>query len=176
MNRKNIIILTLVAILALAFVLIKYTNQPDLEQKIKDPEPIAHECNGDGKVCPDGSVVGRTGSDCSFAMCPAPDIKSAKITTTLGQVSTALNVSITPKEVVSDSRCPSDVQCIWAGIVEVRTITATKVSHGEQIFKLNEPKTFGDFEITLIEAAPYPKAGEKIKESSYRFSYEVTRK
>ena len=126
-ENKSIIILTLVAILALAFVLTKYTNQPDPEQKIKDSEPIAYECNGDGKVCPDGSVVGRTGNDCSFAMCPAPDAKSAKITTTLGQVSTALNVSITPKEVVSDSRCPSDVQCIWAGTVEVRTVTATKV-------------------------------------------------
>lgn len=28
------------------------------------------ECDGDGRMCPDGSVVGRTGPACEFAACP----------------------------------------------------------------------------------------------------------
>ena len=99
-----------------------------------------------------------------------------KIMTTLGQMGTTFDVSLTPKEIISDSRCPSDVQCIWAGMIEVRTVMATKVANGEQILKLGEPKTFGDFKVTLIEVAPHPRAGEKIPESSYRFTFEVKRK
>ena len=30
--------------------------------------PVA--CTADAKLCPDGSAVGRTGSDCQFALCP----------------------------------------------------------------------------------------------------------
>lgn len=33
-----------------------------------EPEPVA--CPTDGKVCPDGSTVGRTGPNCEFAPCP----------------------------------------------------------------------------------------------------------
>ena len=139
-------------------------------------EPVAYACNGDGKICWDGSIVGRTGSDCHFSACPAETATSTMIRTTMGQVMTGLNVSITPREIVSDSRCPSDVQCIWAGTVEVRAAAATKVSHGEHVWKLGEPRVFGDFLITLVEVTPAPKAGEEIADSSYRFVFEVKKK
>lgn len=29
-----------------------------------------YACNSDGKLCPDGTVVGRTGPECTFAACP----------------------------------------------------------------------------------------------------------
>jgi hypothetical protein len=32
--------------------------------------PIA--CTQEAKICPDGSVVGRTGPNCEFTVCPAP--------------------------------------------------------------------------------------------------------
>ncbi len=35
-------------------------------------QPIA--CPLDAKVCPDGTVVGRTGSSCTFAECPLPNV------------------------------------------------------------------------------------------------------
>jgi len=135
--------------------------------------PLPYMCNSDAKICPDGSSVGRTGSECQFAACPSPDAASALIHTTLGQKATGLAVSITPKEIVSDSRCPADVQCVWAGTVEVRAVTETKVAHGEQTFKLNEPKVFGDFSITLVEVSPDRKNGQEIPDSSYRFVFEV---
>lgn len=31
-------------------------------------------CQLDAKVCPDGTSVGRTGSDCAFPACPAPNV------------------------------------------------------------------------------------------------------
>ena len=37
------------------------------------PLPVA--CTMEAKLCPDGSAVGRTGPNCEFAACPAPDNK-----------------------------------------------------------------------------------------------------
>ncbi len=134
------------------------------------------ECNGDAKICPDGSSVGRTGPKCEFIACPSPDATSAILTTYLGGNATGLNVTVSPREIVSDSRCPADVQCIWAGTVEVRAALATQVAHGEHVFVLGKPHTFGDFFVTLKEVTPAPIAGEEIPESSYRFVFEVKRK
>jgi len=140
--------------------------------KKTDKQPNqAWECNGDGKICPDGSVVGRSGPKCEFAACPSPDAKSATITTSLGQKMTALNVSITPKEIIQDSRCPEGVQCIWAGTVEAKTVHETQVGHGETIYKLGEPVIVGEFTVTLTNVTPAPKAGEEIL--SHRVSIHV---
>ncbi len=136
----------------------------------------AWECNGDGKICPDGSTVGRTGPKCEFRECPSPNATSSILTTHLGGSPTGLNVTVNPREIVSDSRCPLGVQCIWAGTVEVRAAVSTQVAHGEHIFTLGEPRTFGDFFVTLKEVTPAPVAGEQIPESSYRFVFEVRRK
>lgn len=138
-------------------------------------EPIGYACDADAKICPDGTSVGRTGSDCQFAACPSPSATSGRITTYLGGSPTTLNVTVNPKAVVSDSRCPQGVQCIWAGTVEVRTVLSTQVSHGEHVMKLGAPQNFGDYTVTLIEVTP-AKTQEEIPESSYRFTYEIKKK
>ena len=103
------------------------------------PEPPqAFECNGDAKICPDGSSVGRTGPQCEFAACPSPDAKEATLTTYLGGSPTALNITVNPRALVSDSRCAEGVQCIWAGTVEVRTAISSKTAHGEHVLTLRE--------------------------------------
>ncbi len=130
-------------------------------------------CNGDGKICPDGSLVGRTGPKCEFTACPSPDATEATLTTYMGGSATGMNFTVNPREIVSDSRCPEDVQCVWAGTVEVRTAVSTQVGHGEHVFKLGEPRTVGNFTVTLTKVTPNPKAGEEIPISSYRFTYEV---
>ncbi len=138
-----------------------------------EPKAEAWECNADGLICPDGSTVGRTGPKCEFAACPPADTKVGTVTTYLGGRATALNLTVNPREVVSDSRCAEGVQCIWAGTTEVRAAVETKVAHGEHVFKLGEAKTVGDFSVTLTEVTPYPKAGEPIAESSYRFTFTI---
>ncbi len=133
------------------------------------------ECDGDARICSDGSTVGRTGPDCEFTACPLPDATSGEVTTYLGGTATALSVSVSPKEIVSDSRCPIGVTCIWAGTVEVRTVLATAVSHGEHTMKLNEAQVFGEYNVTLTEVTP-PKTEAAIPSSSYRFTYEITKR
>lgn len=133
-------------------------------------------CDADAKICPDGSSVGRSGPKCEFAPCPSPERTSANVTTYLGGSPAAMTVTVNPREIVSDSRCPKDVQCIWAGTVEVRTVLSTPVSHGEHVLKLDEALRFGDFNVTLTEVTPYPQSAGEIPESSYRFTYRIERR
>lgn len=144
----------------------------DSVQKLNDSS-ISYECNGDAKICPDGSVVGRTGSNCEFMACPGADAGSSTLKTSLGQKVTGLNVSVTPQEIISDSRCPMDAVCIWAGTVSVRVVLATQVSHGEHVFAINEPIRFGEYTVILKEVSPYPKSSQTITQSEYRFVFEV---
>lgn len=132
--------------------------------------PVA--CDGDAKLCPDGSSVGRSGPQCEFAACPAVEAASTTITTYLGGTATGLGVSVSPKKLVSDSRCPAEVACIWAGTVEVETTLTTSVSHGEHVLTLGKSQTFGDYTVTLTAVTP-DKGEEAVPESSYRFTYTV---
>jgi hypothetical protein len=133
-----------------------------------------YACNGDAMICPDGSSVGRGGPRCEFTACPPADATSASVTTYMGGTATALTVSVSPLEVISDSRCATGVTCIWAGTVEVRTILSTPVSHGEHVLTLGTPQVFGDYTVKLVEVTPQ-KGIEKIPDSSYRFTYEIVK-
>ncbi len=102
------------------------------------------------------------------------DTASSKtLTTSLNKKVSWGEVSVTPTEVVSDSRCPSGVQCIWAGEIKVKVTMETTVGHGAQEFTLEKPVTFGKYLITLKEVSPYPKEGERIANSAYRFTFEI---
>lgn len=137
--------------------------------------PVTHECNADGKVCSDGSVVGRTGPLCEFAACPTPERTSTLVRTTMGQEKTGLGVSITPRAVVDDSRCPTDVQCVWAGKAHVKATVHTIDGTSDVTFELGHSETLGGYTITLTELTPEKPSGEDIPDSSYRFVFTVER-
>lgn len=153
------------------------TSSPEEDLDIITPDkPSPQEeeqvfCTMDAKMCPDGSYVGRTGPSCAFAACPT-DNSNGVISMGLGESKTALTVTVSPEAIVSDNRCPADVTCIWAGTVEVKTVLATPVSHGEHTLKLGEPQIFGDYTVTLTDVAPI-KTQESIPDSNYNFTYEV---
>ncbi|OGG60756.1 hypothetical protein A2765_01420 [Candidatus Kaiserbacteria bacterium RIFCSPHIGHO2_01_FULL_56_24] len=133
-------------------------------------------CSQEAKICPDGSAVGRVGPDCEFAACPSPVATSITLTASLGQKVSALGVSITPLEIVSDSRCPKDVQCIWAGTVEVKAKIESGLGASTMTLKLGEPVTTEAETITLTDVTPAKTAGETIPSSSYRFVFEVKKR
>ena len=80
---------------------------------------------------------------------------------------------------VEDSRCPKDVDCIWAGNAKV-TIKVTNRKGESQTFDLNsnlEPKSvkFEGYEITLGSVEPYPKANAPTGPTGYTASFTVTK-
>lgn len=82
--------------------------------------------------------------------------------------------------VVSDSRCPSDVQCIRAGEAEVRVI-ATQNGIDTSLTMVEEGLTSGlnvvDYKNYTIEfkLTPYPVSTHQIQTSEYRLELTVTK-
>ena len=125
-------------------------------QKVVVEEPVA--CTEEAMVCPDGSAVGRTGPNCSFAPCPPvvapvvppetpkppidtpkPSGETSDKTAQFGKpivmhvkntIIFSDGLSLTLKE-INDSRCPKGVQCIWAGELSPLFIASTNGSSDE---------------------------------------------
>src|SRR3989344_1477054 len=147
-----------------------------------DPEgPTA--CTMEAKLCPDGSYVGRVGPRCEFAPCPGdigsvptPTPSKTTIETRIDQGASALGVKVVPLEVLQDSRCPVDVECVWEGTVQVRALLSSGLGEAEQVFELNQPITTEAEVITLVEVFPAPESGRAILPNDYRFMFEVAKR
>ena len=92
------------------------------------------------------------------------------------------NIKITVLDVTEDSRCPSDVVCIWAGEVKVIVnILKDYQDLGDMILvkgagenKLTT-RVFDSYSIELIAVDPYPKSTVKIELSDYIITLVVRR-
>jgi hypothetical protein len=93
-------------------------------------------------------------------------------------------LAVTFVEVDEDSRCPSDVECIWAGQVTIRV--AVKVGEGEaqDVTLTLQPGTLDPasamasldgYTITLAGVEPYPVSTEAIGDNEYVATLRVSR-
>jgi DNA-binding beta-propeller fold protein YncE len=145
-------------------------------------EPTQIACTQEAKLCPDGSAVGRTGPNCEFAKCPedAPPVDENKssfiLEARIEKSVSALGVTLTPQNIVEDSRCATDVVCVWAGTVRLRVLLKSGLGETLQIFKLGEPITTEAEEITLTEVKPAPLAKTTIAPQDYRFTFIVKKR
>ena len=88
----------------------------------------------------------------------------------LGEPTLVGRLVVTPAQVIEDSRCPADVQCIWAGRLVLRArIAGTGWSETRDLV-LGEPQAVGDGRITLVSAQPQPIAG--VERGPYLFGFE----
>ncbi|PIR69369.1 MAG: hypothetical protein COU47_03295 [Candidatus Niyogibacteria bacterium CG10_big_fil_rev_8_21_14_0_10_46_36] len=94
----------------------------------------------------------------------------------LGETAGDLDVTITPLEVLEDSRCPTDAVCIQAGTIRLRARLVSGLGEANQIFVLGMPITTEAEEITLVSAEPEPFAGVLIEDSEYLFRFEITKR
>lgn len=84
------------------------------------------------------------------------------------------------EDVISDSRCPSDVQCIRAGEAEVRLI-ATQAGVDTALILVEEGLTSGlnvvDYKNYTIEfrLTPYPVSTRQLTDADYRLELTVTK-
>ncbi len=131
-------------------------------------------CTQEAKLCPDGSAVGRTGPRCEFAECPSTGGSTAPGTATLaiGASATIRGTTITVLDLIEDSRCPIDVQCIQAGTVRVRiSIDSYDLPF---TLTLDRPQIIENATITLVSVIPEQKYAQKtVQPSDYRFTFTV---
>ena len=86
---------------------------------------------------------------------------------------TGENLEIRFEEVVEDSRCPKNVNCIWAG--RVSCIVQLTDSDSPYRMVLTEPgltdqsagEAYKEYQLTF-QVEPYPEAGKKIAADEYR--------
>ncbi len=154
------------------------------KKKILEPKPTPIVCTQEAKICPDGSAVGRSGPQCEFALCPTTSVKDIKDTnntqveegtfTVLEKKILTNGVYITPLEVIEDSRCPTDINCMWVGTV--RVTVKLEIGTSSQISELSFSNSviFLGKKISLVSIFPNRISTTTIPLSSYRFEFKVT--
>jgi hypothetical protein len=84
------------------------------------------------------------------------------------------------RRVSNDSRCPMDAVCVWTGDATVHLdVTVGRMAwNAAEVHTHVSPKaaSFRDYEIRLVELAPYPQASQPIPAGEYIAKLEVTRR
>ncbi|MEX2154755.1 MAG: hypothetical protein WD825_15545 [Gemmatimonadaceae bacterium] len=88
------------------------------------------------------------------------------------------DLSLEFERVTSDSRCPKDVQCVWAGNAAIRLKVVEQMSEP----RLVELDTYGDrqkaqlgmFELQVVALTPDPVSTERIEPRQYRLTLRLT--
>lgn len=83
-------------------------------------------------------------------------------------------------EVVSDSRCPSDVTCVWEGesSVKLNLKVGTEnenltLSTHEMMGQGPQKDTIGAYIISLIEVTPYPISTVQVPDEEYEIRLQI---
>ena len=82
-------------------------------------------------------------------------------------------------ELVEDSRCPTDTNCVWAGNAKIKVRVRT--NHGPaRTLTLNstlQPQTvsYAGYEFRLAGLTPQPRSNIRINRSGYRATIEISR-
>ncbi len=88
-------------------------------------------------------------------------------------------IAVRFQSVSEDSRCPSDVVCVWAGNAVVRlSVTSTEASSIDTSLNTTlDPKnvTYSGYTFRLVDLKPVPKSGTRIVDADYVATLEVTR-
>lgn len=194
-SRKRLLIglflLDILAIVSMLYVL-GFLSSEQFEGDVID-ETIVTECAKDTQICSDGSFVSRDGLQCEFIKCPAeiddsgsltpePQSDESVITTTLTVTSSVAltesilfkGISITPLEVIEDSRCPIDVQCIQAGTVRIKIKLDDSIILDEVVISLGKATTFQGVTISLVAVTPIKKSTTENTASDYQFTFEIS--
>jgi hypothetical protein len=95
-----------------------------------------------------------------------------------GQSAQVGALRITFTAVTSDSRCPVDVVCVWAGDAVARLNLSQPAGAVEtrELHTTLEPRSveYGDFQIELVRVDPAPRSTQPIPPASYRVVVRVT--
>ena len=95
------------------------------------------------------------------------------------------NKSIQFKKVISDSRCPKDVTCVWAGEAKVMlAILENGKLIEEKIVTLNAQNKIDlsflgledIYSLKALDLIPYPVSSHKIKDSEYCLKIQLNKK
>lgn len=111
-----------------------------------------------------------------LSACATAPAANAGPTAGLNQVAAVNGLRIRPIEVVEDSRCPANVQCVWAGRLVVRARMNGDRWTQVRDFEMGVFQAVDRYRVTLINAEPAKSAPGAIDPNSYRFTFAVSAK
>lgn len=76
-------------------------------------------------------------------------------------------IQVTPLAVVEDSRCPALVRCVSAGRLRI----SARLGRQTAVLTLGEPAAVGGGTLTMTDARPQPRPGERILPEDYRLRF-----
>lgn len=79
-------------------------------------------------------------------------------------------VTLTFEDVPSDSRCPKDVVCVWAGNAQVRLVVAGAAAGAVELNTTLDPTSaaIDGVELRLVRLEPAPVSTSPTRKTSYR--------
>lgn len=104
---------------------------------------------------------------CATTPPPASGVAYAR----LGETVYVDGPKVTPLELLEDSRCPTEVQCIWAGRVRIAARIDLGPKSETRELTLGEPVTVADGSLELREVLPIKKKEAAIPPGDYRFGF-----
>ena len=90
----------------------------------------------------------------------------------IGQTVRVGGPTVRPIAIVEDSRCPTDVVCVWAGRVIVRVEVGTGQGRQEMQIEQGKPVRVADGMLTLRDVTPGHRHTQPLKPGDYRFTFE----
>jgi len=109
-----------------------------------------------------------------LAGCATVPPAEAGPTAGLGQVAVVNGLRIRPIEVVEDSRCPTAVNCVWAGRLTVRARMYGPGWTQIRDFELGVAQAVDQYRVTLVAAEPKKATPADIDPRAYRFTFAVS--
>lgn len=102
----------------------------------------------------------------------APSGFDGQVTGGLGANLTIHDVRLRPVEIVEDSRCPVDVDCVWAGRLRARVEIEGRGWSRVEVMELGHGIALEDARrLALTEASPAPRQGERPSPGAYRLTF-----
>lgn len=92
----------------------------------------------------------------------------------LGERAYADGADVTPLEVLEDSRCPADVQCVWAGRVRIRATIHLASGDVEQELESGKAIAVGGGSLELVDIRPVTNSRKATLPEDYRLGFRFT--
>lgn len=103
-----------------------------------------------------------------------PESETANLSVALGESVSAHGVTLTPRSIDEDSRCPEDVQCIQAGQLLVSVEVRDAAGSDTVPFMLGGPAvTTETASIRFAEAMPARVSSAPLRDEAYRFVFHI---
>jgi hypothetical protein len=106
---------------------------------------------------------------------PNPAVTTGTPTAGFGQTAIIENLRIRPIKLLEDSRCPTAVQCVWAGRIVVRVEVEGGAGADVADLPMGVPVGLGGVSLTLISTEPGKDSVNPIPLRSYRFTFTIAR-